>query len=353
MARRISCEQISPLLSAYLDGELSKAERECVEWHLRECEACRSELRELEKTKQFALQLGEVQPPLSLRQRIMAKVEQEQECQTIRPLLGAYIDGELSSAQREKVELHIAMCNDCQKELEAERKVRQVLQTIPEVEPPVYLRARIYASIERKPVLLRRFALGFATLAAAASLVFFALPIHRAPTTSTTPVISQRDVPSVPSQAQQLQTKDFKVAVKFPEKTVVTSKEKPTRVVIPKGAAQPGEQAITTTQPTTTAEEENVLYGVNRPVILPQPAEKPSAPEVKEETKIAEQPNTPKEVTPTTSTTTPIKVAVKPEPSLSEVLKDITRSVDKPSLPSKLTERLDKSIVIGVAKVEF
>lgn len=356
MARRISCEQISPLLSAYLDGELSRAERESVEWHLRECEACRSELRELEQAKRFTLQLGEVQPPLSLRERIMARVEKERECESVRPLLGAYLDEEIPAEERERVELHLALCSDCQEELESARKVRQVLQTLPEVEPPLYLRARIYASIEKKPLFVRRFALGFATLAAAASLVFFALPIHRTTPSPTAPIIAQRTVPSLPSHAQSLPAKPMRVAVKPAEKASVPSQVKPTRTVIPTITSQQKEQTPAIATQPAISEKPQIPLNVNRPVVQPQLSEQPSPSAVREETKIAEAASTPapKEVAPAPSSPdTTTKVAVKPEPSLSDVLKNITRSVDKPSLPSRLTEKLDKSIVIGVAKVEF
>ncbi len=340
MARRISCEQISPLLSAYLDGELSKAERQSVEWHLRECEACRGELRELEKAKKFALQLGEIQPPISLRQKIMARVEKEKECETVRPLLGAYLDEEIVEAERKHIELHLIRCADCRKELEATKKVREILRTLPEVELPSYSRARIYASIQRRPVFVRRFALGFATLAAAASLVFFALPLHRPTPPPHVPIIAQQSAPSTISQTEPLLPKGAKSSTK----AVVPGYRKPTLAVIPSVASPREEQPITITPP-VKEEEEKLVIGETRPVVLPQPSEMPSASEAKEE---------PQEVAPMPPTSpTPVKVAVKLEPSLSDVLKEITTSVDKPSIPSKLTERLDKSIVIGVVRVEF
>jgi len=341
MARRISCEQISPLLSAYLDGELSRAERESVEWHLSECEACRNELRELEEVKQFALQLDEVQPPISLRERIMARVEKEKECEPFRPLLGAYLDGEIAETEREELEQHIAMCEYCQAELEAEKKVRQVLQTLPEVEPPLYLRARIYASIERKPLILRRFALGFATMAAAASLVFFTLPVHNTTPSQQAPVVAQQ---SIPSQ---------KVAVKPSQQKTTISQEKARKTVVPWETSQRKEKPVITIQSPMGKEEEATIDTTN-PVISSQPAEAPSVVEVKSEPKEAGQSTTPEEVAPVSPTlTAPVKVAVKPEHSLSDVLKDITSSVDKSSLPSRIGEPLDKSIVVGVVKVEF
>ena len=42
-----SCEQIEPMLSAYLDNELEPAERTAVERHVESCERCARELNEL------------------------------------------------------------------------------------------------------------------------------------------------------------------------------------------------------------------------------------------------------------------------------------------------------------------
>lgn len=352
MARRISCEQISPLLSAYLDGELSQAERESVEWHLKECEVCRSELKELQEAKRFALQLSEVQPPLSLRQRIMARVEREKECQTVRPLIGAYLDEELTQAERRQVERHLTMCKDCHEELETEKKVREVLQILPEVEPPLNLRARIYASIERKPLFLRRFAIGFATLAAAASLVLFFLPSHQAPTSPQTPrtvIVAQKPTPS---KVEATPRKGAKVTTSLPQKGTSASYKKPIKTVVATTMSQHQEKASAVVSPRLEEAKEETSIIVSRPVVLPRPSA-PAATENKEEAKMAAQPQIPQEITPTPSTSPAVKVAIRPQPSLSDVLKDITRSVDKPSLPTRLTERLNKSIVIGVAKIEF
>jgi len=81
-----------------------------------------------------------------------------------------------------------------------------------------------------------------------------------------------------------------------------------------------------------------------------QPSEKPAQVETKQqEVKVAEHPQPAQE----TSQAEGIKVAVKPQTSVSELLKEATSSFQKPSLPSKIGERLDKSIVIGVARIEF
>jgi len=346
MARRINCEQISPILSAYLDGELSKAERESVEWHLQECERCRSELRELERVKSFARQIEEVQPPISLRERIMASVAKEKECELVRPLLTAYAEGDISEADKEQVEQHIAMCEDCKEELGRERKLQELLNSLPELEAPRYLRQRIYASIERRPIFLRRIAIGFTTLAAAASLIFFALPIHHPTTSPTTPAVAQRILPSREPITREVKPSPAKrLAMVVPQEKVKGTARRE-KVVVPPSTSQTPKEATVVVPQLQPKEASQPAVSQTPPA---QPSEKPAQVETKEEVKVAEHPQPPKETSPAEE----IKVAVKPQPSVSELLKEATSSFQKPSLPSKIGERLDKSIVIGVARIEF
>lgn len=51
-------------------------------------------------------------------------------------LLSAYLDGELSDAEREQVETHLPDCSACRQELEALRGTVALLQRLPEVRPP-------------------------------------------------------------------------------------------------------------------------------------------------------------------------------------------------------------------------
>jgi len=56
-------QEIRPLLSAYLDGELTQADRQRVRLYLESSEECRRELEELAKVKQLTAELRFQGPP--------------------------------------------------------------------------------------------------------------------------------------------------------------------------------------------------------------------------------------------------------------------------------------------------
>jgi hypothetical protein len=70
-------DSIRHMLSEYLDGAVTPAERSQIEKHLSECRECRKYLRELEQTVQHLRNLGELEPPPWLTARIMARVREE------------------------------------------------------------------------------------------------------------------------------------------------------------------------------------------------------------------------------------------------------------------------------------
>lgn len=65
------CDVLGPLLSGYVDGELTQEKRQFVEVHSRGCEHCRRQLEELEdlKARFEDLDLGEV-PTKEWRERM-------------------------------------------------------------------------------------------------------------------------------------------------------------------------------------------------------------------------------------------------------------------------------------------
>jgi len=71
----LKCEQVSPLLSEYIDGELKLWKEQMVKFHLKICPKCSQELEEICKTDKF-LKLGmeEVFPSENFTEDILAKV---------------------------------------------------------------------------------------------------------------------------------------------------------------------------------------------------------------------------------------------------------------------------------------
>jgi len=70
------CKKVIGQLSAYLDGQLSAAEREAVRSHVAGCARCRGELEALGRTVYAVADLPRLQAPSDLRDQVMAKLDQ-------------------------------------------------------------------------------------------------------------------------------------------------------------------------------------------------------------------------------------------------------------------------------------
>ena len=78
----MKCGQIQKMLPACLDGNLSKTETALVENHLAACDSCRASFKEYQQARQRVKKLEEVEPPPGFAQKIMARIEQEEEKKT-------------------------------------------------------------------------------------------------------------------------------------------------------------------------------------------------------------------------------------------------------------------------------
>ena len=87
-------------------------------------------------------------------------------------VLSAYLDGELTPAERAEVDTHLATCAECRADLDAEADVRQLLRDLPAVDPPFGFYERILRDgpeASRTPDKKRRLRFGLANIAGAAA----------------------------------------------------------------------------------------------------------------------------------------------------------------------------------------
>jgi hypothetical protein len=75
----MECEGLKERFSDYLDGILPAEERTLLEEHLKSCERCRESLAGLRKTIGHVRDLEEIEPPLWLTGKVMAKIRAEAE----------------------------------------------------------------------------------------------------------------------------------------------------------------------------------------------------------------------------------------------------------------------------------
>jgi anti-sigma factor RsiW len=75
----MDCRDIQKRLSAYLDGLLSTDEKETVDTHLSSCSHCGLFFEELQRARRLLRDLGDVEPPPWLSQKIMTRVREEAE----------------------------------------------------------------------------------------------------------------------------------------------------------------------------------------------------------------------------------------------------------------------------------
>jgi anti-sigma factor RsiW len=67
----MTCRQVVQLLTDYLDGALSIADRRRVEEHLAGCDACTAFLAQLRTTGRVVARLAEVEVPAPLRAELI------------------------------------------------------------------------------------------------------------------------------------------------------------------------------------------------------------------------------------------------------------------------------------------
>ena len=71
----LKCEQVKPLLSAYLDRELPIWKIGLIRLHLRRCPECAHQVAELQRPSLALKAWGEVRAPAEMRDKIMRRIQ--------------------------------------------------------------------------------------------------------------------------------------------------------------------------------------------------------------------------------------------------------------------------------------
>jgi len=190
--KKMACKKSLIRISAFLDDELSRLERQRLESHLAVCPDCSGYLEELRGVSGLIRSLPALEPgreailELKARLRLVTDDAKESVCQAMPIRLSAYLDDELSASDRERVKSHLAVCPDCSSYLEELRavcgQVRLLSQLKPREEVIRELKARIRsAEVPKQKRLAPVFSFPrlaparFALAAAAVAVLFFAV----------------------------------------------------------------------------------------------------------------------------------------------------------------------------------
>lgn len=158
MAPMIHLEE---LLSAYLDGELSREEVGYVARHLDGCEECIAEFRALQEARAAVRTLPRLELPVALLP----------DHETTGELLSAYLDGELSAAATKTVVEHLGGCPACRDDLHDLDAARTAIRSMPTLELPAELVPAREHDLDEVRHVRRRAAVWATSIAAMVALV--------------------------------------------------------------------------------------------------------------------------------------------------------------------------------------
>lgn len=138
---RMKCSKVRMLLSAMLDGELGRSEKEAVLRHVGSCERCRRELEELRRLRDLLSALPSEPLPLGVRMNILSAVGADLSagpvsCEEVRQALHLLLEGGAPEAVERAVRAHLDICQGCAREFEELRRSVELVRSLPKVEPP-------------------------------------------------------------------------------------------------------------------------------------------------------------------------------------------------------------------------
>lgn len=133
--------QIQNALSAYLDDELSASVRKQVEAHLRTCDECSDMLAAFQENGAKIRDFVHPAPPI--KEMVMARIHEQ-----LQDELSAYLDNELASDTRTRIEAHLHTCDECSDMLAAFQQNREQIRGL-EHRAPASIQHAVMAQIRQ------------------------------------------------------------------------------------------------------------------------------------------------------------------------------------------------------------
>lgn len=118
---KITCAQMDVLISFYIEGDLSKALREKVEEHLKECSACRCKY-DIVKTM-----IKELHESVNEKEEGVYSTGVSNQYRVFKNNLSAYVDNELSQDDSIKIKKFTISNKNARKELEDTYNIRKLM----------------------------------------------------------------------------------------------------------------------------------------------------------------------------------------------------------------------------------
>ena len=144
----MNCVRCEELMSDYLEGALSQADRADMDIHMSTCAACSELLPSMGRVLDWGKTFPVYEVPRSLPTQILAGTPVIS-CARCEERMSDYLENALSLADRSVMTLHLESCNACSKLIANMAAVLDWEKTFPVHEAPAWLPTRIIANTPR------------------------------------------------------------------------------------------------------------------------------------------------------------------------------------------------------------
>ncbi len=122
------CEVMREDLSAYLDGELTAAAQEGVKDHLRDCESCMADFKQLNATNGLLAKGLELPESVTVDIWTAVKARLNEDCALISTELSSFVDQQVPQARHTAITAHLFECTNCRTQFDSMTKVGELIR---------------------------------------------------------------------------------------------------------------------------------------------------------------------------------------------------------------------------------